>query len=383
MFGTDVAFIVSGLSDVKTFSKKFDTNQVNSEFKHLIINSSEDIRIIVIRICEKLEGITSVESLSEDEQMNAANKILNIYAPIAEYLNLGIIQRLLEDNAFKIVNHQEYNLVHEKISKIEKNAKNTLLKFEQSLQRILNEYNFEFVQFSGRVKGVYSSYKKLKRKNISLNDIEELKDFFAYRLLVDSIEQCYILLGLIHAGFSFSQKDFDDYISVPKENGYQSIHTVVEFEDIFIEVQIRTKAMHEHNEYGPASHIAYKSGKKKGDDYSWTKEISMLEKEKKDYKINIFKNSIFVFTPKGLVLRLPKSSTVLDFAFKIHTSLGLRYKGALVNDKMVAINHALETGDVVKIISDKNPNATIDWLKKCESNETKRRIRRYLKHKLE
>lgn len=383
MFGTDVAFIVSGLSDVRSFSKKFDSKQTNSEFKHLIMNSSEDIRIIIIRICEKLEGILSIDNLTQEDQTNAAKKILNIYAPLAEYLNLGIIQRLLEDSAFKIVNSNEYHQIFHTISKIEVKTKSTLTKFEARLSKMLNEYSFTSVSYSGRIKGIYSAYKKLKRKNIPLDNLEELKDFFAYRVIVESVEQCYILLGLIHSAFSFSQDDFDDYISVPKENGYQSIHTVVEFEDIFIEIQIRTKQMHEHNEYGAASHIAYKAGNKKGEDFSWAKDISVNERKERDYKVNVFKNSVFVFTPKGLVLRLQKNSTVLDFAFKIHTGLGIRYRGALVNDKMVSIDHVLETGDVVKVINDKHPNATSDWIKKCESSETKRRIRRYLKHKLE
>lgn len=375
-FGTDVAFIVAGMSDVREFSKKYDPNEQNAEFKHLIMSATEDIRVIVIRLCEKVEGILTTDSFDEKIEKDIALRVLNIYAPIAEYLNLGSIKKILEDRAFKILQPKEYEEIQRTTSQLFLELEHPLEEFETDVLAMLKEYNVTVENFNGRKKGLYSAYKKATRKN---QDYAELKDFFAYRIIVDTVEQCYTVLGLIHSRFSFNQDEFDDYISVPKENGYQSIHTVIDFHDISIEIQIRTKAMHEYNEYGPASHIAYKMNDKDNKDFSWTKDIDVKEKKERDYKINVFQNSIFVFTPKGLVVRLPNNATPLDFAFRIHTDIGIRYRGALVNEKMVPMNHILETGDIIEIQMTKDPNVRRDWLKNCVSQETKRRIRRHLR----
>jgi guanosine-3',5'-bis(diphosphate) 3'-pyrophosphohydrolase len=212
-----------------------------------------------------------------------------------------------------------------------------------------------------------------------------LKDVYAFRVITESIEQCYIALGLLHSNYKETDTYFRDYISNPKDNGYKSIHTVLNYHGSDLEVQIRTKEMHEFNEFGPASHIAYKlmGAKDATDAYTWTKDLVLWKKKdklsKEDFKVQAFTNSIFVFTPKGLVIQLPEGSTPLDFAFRIHTNMGYYYRGALVNERMVSMSHQLHTGDVVDILLSKTRTVTSDWLKNCVSKTAQSRIRRFLR----
>jgi guanosine-3',5'-bis(diphosphate) 3'-pyrophosphohydrolase len=207
---------------------------------------------------------------------------------------------------------------------------------------------------------------------------------FASRIIVDTVEQCYIVLGLLNSVFDTLQDEFDDYIAKPRANGYKSVHTLVLYKGTIFEAQIRTHEMHEYNEYGAASHIAYKlrsAGKKTGDQsYTWTKDLVKWKEntDKENFKIKAFADSIFVFTPKGMVVRLDKGSKPLDFAFRIHTTLGYRYMGARINGKMVNMNYELQTGDTIEIITGSKDNVTLDWLKCATMTETKSRIRRRL-----
>ncbi|BCX13961.1 MAG: hypothetical protein KatS3mg085_493 [Candidatus Dojkabacteria bacterium] len=389
LFGTEVAYIVSGLTDIRKISKKYSKENDNEEFKNFIFNTSEDLRIIIIRLCEKLHNIMTINSLPAETQQIAAEKILNIYAPIAQYLGLGFLQRNLEDSAFKITKPDYYDFIEKSVDNLYKSQEFSIENFEKDMMSLLEQYQINPIAFYGREKGIYSIYRKIKSKYLqgkSLFDYKftELKDVFAFRIILSTVEQCYIALGVLHSKFPYSKEDFRDYISNPKENGYKSIHTVLEYNETLIEIQIRTQEMHEFNEYGPASHIAYKLKKSKGEEFTWTKDLaSWKEKDnvsKEDFKIKVFKESIFVFTPKGLVIKLPQGATPLDFAFRIHTNIGLCYRGALVNGKMVPMDYKLNTGDVVEIKITKNLNVTRDWLKNCVSPETKRRIRRALRN---
>jgi GTP pyrophosphokinase len=388
-FGTDVAYIVSGLTDIRKISKKYSKENNSEDFKNFIFNSSEDLRIIIIRLCEKLHNIMTVEYLPKKKQLQASEKILNVYAPIAQYLGLGFLQRHLEDYAFKTKDPLSYIYIQDNVKKLYKSQEFSIDKFEKEILALLNSYNIKPQSFYGRKKGIYSIFRKVKSKYLQGKSLfnykfTDLKDVFAFRVILNTIEECYIALGIIHSKYPYSREDFRDYISNPKENGYKSIHTVLEYGETLIEIQIRTKKMHEFNEYGPASHIAYKLQQQKGSDFSWTKDLIIWKKKKnlskEDFKIKVFKESVFVFTPKGLVIKLPKGATPIDFAFRIHTNIGLCYQGALVNGKMVSKDYKLQTGDVVEIKTTKNFNVTNDWLNYCISPETKRRIRRALKN---
>lgn len=392
-FGTEVAFIVDGLTNIQKITKTVNNKDIDSDnLKHLIFNATEDIRILIIRIAEKLHNLyMSNQGIPEEIRYNSALKAMNIYAPLAEYLGLGYFQRSLEDLSFKIVSPDECAVIETTIDLHFRESQTIIDKFIEELKKLLDSYNLNYINISSRRKGIYSTYKKAKRKygtpgkKITVEDVMKLRDIHAARIILDSVEDCYLVLGLVHSKWEYEKDEFDDYISRPKPSGYRSLQTAIKFMDTFFEVQIRTKEMHEYNEFGPASHIAYKlrgNNINAGQSFTWTKDLvkwkDSKDLNKDDFKIKAFAKSIFVFTPKGLVIRLDEDSSPIDFAFRIHTDIGYRYIGARVNGKMVAMNHKLQTGDVVEIITGKNKNATLDWLKFAKMNETKSRIKKYL-----
>jgi guanosine-3',5'-bis(diphosphate) 3'-pyrophosphohydrolase len=392
-FGTEVAFIVNGLTQIRDFSKKVsDEKQDIENFKNLIFNAAEDIRIVIIRLCEKLNNLQTIEIIDYEMQKKAAIKGLNIYGPLAEYLGLGLIQRSIEDISFKIVFPDEYKIITESLDAIYKDSQNALNDLEKYIPELLVKYNFKPETINSRRKGNYSIYKKLKKKSeigvkfVTFENILKLHDIFAVRIIVNTIEECYMVLGLIHSKWEYIQEEYNDYIAKPKDNGYRSLQTNIVFENKIIEIQIRTMEMHEYNEFGPASHIAYKiqGSKNASNSLTWTKELIKWKTNdqlsKDDFKVKAFSQSIFVFTPKGLVVSLPKDASPIDFAFRIHTSIGYHYAGALVNGKMVSMDHKLQTGDVVEIHTNKNVNANQGWMKFARANSTKARIRRIMKH---
>lgn len=387
-FGTDVAFIVDGLSTMRKFSQQ--TSEARSEvadLKTLIFNATEDIRVVLIRIAEKVHNIQDVSALSVEQKNESANKALKIYAPLAEYLGLGVFQRELEDKAFEILDPANYQFISSHIESFLTQQQDVTDSFEKEFSELLRKYNVSDFTFQIRKKGVYSAFKKLKRKylkpgetQITTESFNRLLDIFASRVIVNTIEDCYIVLSVIQSNYETLQEEFADYIANPKENGYKSIHNIIKYKGITLEVQIKTKEMHEFNEFGPASHISYKMGKTKGNtSVTWTKDLVKWQDSgvsKEDFKIKAFAESIFVFTPKFLVIRLDKGSTPIDFAFRIHTDVGYKYAGAKVNGKMVSMDHVLQTGDIVEIITISKENVTMDWLKFAKMNETKSRIRR-------
>ncbi len=390
-FGTEIAFIVEGLSKMRDYSKKFDKNEKQEEFTNLIFNSSEDIRIIIIRLAEKLHNIVTIDLVDDKVRQNAARKALYIYAPLAEYLGLGVIQRLLEDYSFKVIHPKEYDEIEKSKEAFFKSKQNVINEFEEEIRELLSEYNINKYEIYSREKGTFSAYKKLKNKykyiekGESVSDAikNHLKDIYAARIIVNDIESCYIVLGLIQANFDTLQEEFTDYIAHPKDNGYKSIHVLFKFQDIVLEVQIRTYEMHEHAEFGPASHIAYKLQNKNSSSMTWTKDlVGWKEKtslKKEDFKLKAFQNSIFCFTPKGMVISLPKDASPIDFAYRVHTDVGDRYNGALVNNKMVSMDHKLQTGDIVEIKTKKDINVRRDWLNHAKSTSTRARIRRRIR----
>ena len=393
LFGTDVAYLIEGLTKIKSLSKSYNPTHSGEEFTNLIFNASDDLRIILVRLADKLHNILTIKNIDIDTQKISAGKIKNIYAPLSEYMGLGSMQRILDDSAFKIEQPEMHNIVQTKILSLSKKEQNVINNFLKSIEGLLKKYSLRNFEIDARQKGVYSSFKKIFKKYIKdgkLTDevFAELKDVFAFRVIVSNIEDCYKTLGAIHSEYEYSTSDFKDYISLPKENGYKSLHTVIFFEGNPVEVQIRTKEMHEFNEFGPACHIAYKlqGSKNSGTAFTWTKKLmgwkdtNLNELTKEDFKIGLFKESVFVFTPKGLVIRMKKGTTALDFAFRIHSELGTHYRGALVNKKMVKMDYQLKTGDVVEILKDSKVNVTYDWINIAKSNRTKDKIRKVLQN---
>lgn len=393
LFGTEIAFIIQGLSGVKDLSKtaKSATIQREEKLLNLLISGADDIRIIVIWIAEKVHNILTLNNLTPEARINSAQKAQNVYAPLAEYAGLSAFQKILEDESFKTLKPDLYNQIEKKREDFLKNSMNITNEFEIEINNLLKEFNITNFQVSSRIKSVYSIYKKLKnRYNFKTEEgnLDEsflrLKDIFAARILVEDIKTCYAILGLLQSNFELIQDEFSDYIAQPKDNGYRSIHTIIIYKGLFLEIQIRTFEMHDYNEFGAASHIAYKLQNTK-QTFTWTKDLlnwKDTEEEKKEkYKLKIFKESIFCFTPKGMVISLPQGATPLDFAFRVHTNIGERYVGAKVNGKMEKMSHELSNGDVVEIITGKNSNVSLDWVRFCKSPTTKAKIKKLFGNK--
>ncbi|MCA9379447.1 bifunctional (p)ppGpp synthetase/guanosine-3',5'-bis(diphosphate) 3'-pyrophosphohydrolase, partial [Candidatus Dojkabacteria bacterium] len=281
-FGTEVAFIIDGLTNVKYQSEAFDThNEDPANFRHLIMNSVDDIRVLLVRLANKLHNVQSLDVLKPDRKQSQANKILLIYAPLCEYLGLGQFQSIFETLAFKALKPEEYKLISDHIAKLGKDLRIEIDALAKQLSDFGNKYNLQVHDISSRTKNVYSTYRKLKRKclqpgeQITEEHLAKIKDLLGIRVIVETVEQCYVLLGLIHENWKHLPEEFDDYISKPKISGYKSIHTVINFGETPVEIQIRTSEMHEYNEFGPASHIAYKlqSQNNQKADHTWTKDL--------------------------------------------------------------------------------------------------------------
>ncbi len=390
-FGTEVAFIVDGLSQIKEHSESFELhNEDPDNFRKLMIASSEDIRILIIRLANKLYNSFSLDILPIETQKNQAYKLKLVYAPLCEYLGLGHFQSIFENTALKILNPTEYNFIKSYTDKIYLESQSIFKKVEDEILNLLSKYNVKPVSISYRTKNYSSTYNKIKKKYMNegetLNEthIKKLKDLLGIRVILNTEAECYLVLGLIHGKWDYFPEEFDDYIIKPKASGYKSIHTVVDIDGFVAEIQIRTAEMHEYNEFGPASHIAYKlQMNSKKESFTWTKELvdwkNNSDEATKSYKIKAFSESVFVFTPKGKVVILEKGSTPLDFAYAVHTQIGDRCNGAYINKKIVTLDHVLQTGDVCEVITTKHKNTNRGWLAKCKMAETKSRIRRTLR----
>ena len=381
LFGIEVAFIVDALTIVTDIydiavNNVTDSNMESEVFlsRKIILKASEDIRVIMIKLCDKMHNLLTQ---SDEKKASSARRVKMIWEPLAEYVGLYKFKRKFQDEVFRILDPINYKNAREAISIYVDKNKNIFKDFLESLQHIIDESRIEHYQKDARIKTVHSFYEKLKRKqkNLDFSKLDKTRDIFACRVLVESIQDCYLLLGLIHGKYEYFQEEYDDYIVRPKANGYRSIQTMISFGDIFIEVQIKTFTMHEFNEYGPASHITYKNKAIKGSDVVWMKEMSNIDMNK-DTKINVFAKSVFVFTPKGKIIRLDEGSNPLDFAYHVHTSIGNRFLGAKVNGKIVEKEYKLKTGEVCEILTGKVDHPKADWIKQVKMSHSRSQIRR-------
>jgi len=377
-FGDEIALLVSGLTEVKKKTSGIEVHQTNVEvFRRFLFSSVNDVRVLIIRLADKLHNGMTIESLSKDRQIKYAKRVFGIYAPIAEYVGLHYFKKRLDDIAFKILYPKEAEQLEKLLTEQEKDEIKALTLIKTEIEKMLKINNINQVEIVGRIKSLYSTYVKLKKKGEG-----NVKDRVGIRVLTDSVANCYNILGLLHARYEYLPNEFDDYISSPKPNGYRSIQTTLNWKDkTTVEVQIRTFEMQEFNEFGPASHIAYKFGKESshGVGMEWVKDLVKWQKNDKNinnYQIKVLNNFIYVFTPKGDTIQLPKDCTALDFAYRIHTELGDHCVGAKVNQKMVKISQKLKTGDVVEILSNKKVNVNKNWLDVVTTRWAKEHVRR-------
>ena len=377
-FGDEVALLVEGLTDVKRKTQGIEVHKTNIEvFRKFLFSSVNDVRVLIIRLVDKLHNGLTIDSLPEDRQIKYAKRIFGIYGPVAEYVGLHYFKRLLEDIAFKILypnEAAELELILKDQSEYEESVLNEVTKEVESMLKINNLHNCEI---QGRVKGLYSSFIKIKHKGL-----DKLKDGVGLRIITQNVANCYTILGLLHSRFEYIPEAFDDYISNPKPNGYRSIQTTLNWENkLTVEVQIRTKEMHEFNEFGPASHIAYKLSKDADGamGFEWVRDLIKWQKSDKNiknYTIKVLEKYIYVFTPKGDTIQLPAGSTALDFAYRLHTQIGDCCTGVKINQKMEKIDTFLQTGDYIEILTSKKANVNKNWLHFVTTAAAKEHIRK-------
>lgn len=387
-FGPVVAELVDGLTKLVNIPFADKEEQSVENLRKMLLAMSRDIRVIFIKLCDRLHNMRTLDAKPEHKRRITALETMNVYAPLAHRLGMQRIKHELENLSLSYLDPIGYNEVYNDIERKYGINRNFLEKARGQIADKLTEYNIHF-QLEGRVKSVYSIYKKMYNQNKSF---DEIYDFYALRIIVDTELECYTALGIIHDMFRSMPGRFKDYISTPKPNLYRSLHTTVIGRDgIPFEVQIRTWDMHHVAEYGIAAHWKYKSGEESGGDIDkkleWVANLVETEEDTHDpdefmraLKIDIFQDETFVFTPKGDVIALPQGSTVIDFAYNIHSQVGNKMIGGKINGMIVPIDRVLQNGEIVEIItSGQSRGPSRDWLKIVKTSEAKNKIRQWFK----
>ena len=394
-FGTDIAEIVDGVTKLNSLKFASLEQKQAENHQHMLLAMAKDIRVIVVKLADRLHNIRTLGALAGEKQVRIAKETLEIYAPLAHKLGMFRIKAELEDTALKYVNPQMYQKIASQIKSDQSVRMQNIDHTIDDIKKELSGYKFNSLQIKGRIKNIYSIYKKMVNQNKAFEDIY---DVLAIRVIVGTIGECYQVLGLIHAKYTPVPKRFKDYIAVPKPNMYQSLHTTVISNDGFtFEVQIRTEEMDKVAEYGIAAHWAYKENV----EYSKEKEqfeiaqklkwygdlLKFSEEEKpseaKDYvdtiKEDILNTNVYVYTPTGEVIDLPRGSTPLDFAYKIHTNIGNTTVGAIVNNHIVPLDYELQIGDIISIKTNKNSfGPSENWLRIAKTTHAKHKIKNFL-----
>ena len=384
-FGKDISMLVKGITKINKLNLFTDSeNQINY-YKKIIIGLTEDVRIIIIKLAERTQNMRTLYVLSEESRKAKAKETIEILVPIAHRLGLSKIKSELEVNSLKYYKPNAFVSVEELLNNTEEERNNAVKEMQRKISELLIENNIKF-EIKGRAKSIYSIYNKLQKGK----KFSEIYDIYALRVIVDTESECYQVLGIIHSKFKPKQNRFKDYIANPKTNMYQSLHTTVFGHDgKLYEVQIRTHDMDEVAERGIASHWSYKEkGKKLQNSMEQKLQLFRNIMELNDDKVspedfvNQVKNellgdNIYVYTPKGDVFELPKGSTPIDFAYKVHTKVGDTMVGALVNDMIVPLSSELKDGDIVKINTNKTSSPSKEWLNYAKTSQAKNKIKAF------
>ena len=390
-FGKEVADLVEGVTKISQLENKAIENSRAENFRKLILATSKDIRVLLVKIADRLHNMRTINSLnSKEKRLRIAKETMEIYAPLSDRMGMNRIRDELEDLSFSVLNQKARDLIIERLKLIKNNREDNFNIISNELILLLKSKGVS-AKIAGREKTPFSIWRKIQNKKISL---EQLTDIVGFRILVNSIEDCYKTLGIFHSQYSTIPGKFKDYISTPKINKYKSIHTsLIGPMKQRIEVQIRTNEMHEFAERGIASHWKYKSSEKFSDlswhEYDWLRDLVEIieagnspEHYYEFTKLQMFQDNVFCFTPKGAVIKLPKDATPIDFAYAVHTKVGDKAIACYINGRESPLQSKLKNGDMVQIEISKKISPSLHWLSSSKTGKARAAIKRYWQDKL-
>ncbi|KRO74709.1 MAG: GTP pyrophosphokinase [Pelagibacteraceae bacterium BACL5 MAG-120813-bin20] len=385
-FGEEVADLVDGVTKISVFENTALSNSKAENFRKLILATSKDIRVLLVKLADRLHNMRTIQGISkEDKRKRISQETMEIYAPLADRMGMHRIRDELEDLSFAVLNNEARELINKRLDEIKENKKDLFESLSFELSEILNENHIN-AEIYGREKTPFSIWRKLQKKRVSL---EQITDIIGFRIILNNVDECYKTLGIFHKKWNCIPGKFKDYISSPKINGYKSIHTsVIGSNKKAIEIQIRTTEMHDFAERGIASHWQYKSSEKFNSlswkEYDWLKDlVEIIEKNENpehsyEYtKLQMFQENVFCFTPKGSVIKLPKNATPIDFAYAVHTKVGNTAIGCEINGNKSELQSILRNGDTVNIITSKNQSPSLHWIPITKTGKARAAIRRY------
>ncbi len=389
-FGAEVAQLVDGVTKLSKFSTHSHEQQQAENIRKMLLAMAQDIRVVLIKLADRLHNMRTLYGLPSEKQQRIARQTMEIYAPLAERLGIWQMKWELEDLAFKALEPERFRELAKLLDTRRKGRESYIDRAIAELTPKLKAAGIE-ADLQGRPKHIYSIWKKMERKGAEFG---EIYDVYAIRILVDEVRDCYAALGIVHSLWRPIPGQFDDYIAVPKNNLYQSLHTaVIALDGKPLEIQIRTQAMHQVSEVGIAAHWRYKEGTKSDREYDaklawlrqlldWQRDVSDATEFVEGIKLDIFQDQVFVFTPKGDIKDLPAGATPLDFAYRIHTDVGHRTIGSKVNNRLVPLDYRLKNGDIVEIVTTKGEHGpSRDWMKIVKTSHAREKIRQWFKRK--
>ena len=398
-FNKEIAFFVEGVSNLGEIHYRGLDVRVKS-LQKLFVATSKDLRVMIIKLMDRLHNMRTLEFVPEEKRLRIAKETQRVYAPLADRLGMGAIKTELDELAFKYINYETYTALRKKMDEAVGSV--SIENIEKKVGSALASQGIVNVSISSRIKSVYSTHMKMQYKKYSF---EQVRDLVALRVIVDDTPTAYNALGIIHAQWKPIPGTMKDYISLPKPNGYQALHTRIIIDRHILEIHILTYAMHQQAQFGVAAHFNYKevrsgiagielrwfdkllSPQRTKHDMPWLRRASAIHTDGdtdissfvEDAQADFLQERMFIFTPEGEVVDLPVKSTIIDFAFAIHTDIGLRAESAFVNGRHTSLKHELENGDVVRVITGKKPHVTKKWLERVKTAEARSRIRQFIK----
>ncbi len=385
-FGDEVADLVDGVTKISALENNASSNSKAENFRKLILATSKDIRVLLVKIADRLHNMRTIKAISKEEKRKRiSQETMEIYAPLADRMGMHRIRDELEDLSFEILNNEARSLIQKRLDEIKLDKKDIFESLSYEISKLL-DLNKISSKIYGREKTPFSIWRKVQKKRVSL---EQITDIIGFRIILNNVDDCYKTLGIIHKEYNCIPGKFKDYISSAKINGYKSIHTsVIGSNRKPIEIQIRTKDMHDFAERGIASHWQYKSSEKFNSltwkEYDWLKDlVEIIEKNENpehsyEYtKLQMFQENVFCFTPKGSVIKLPKDATAIDFAYAVHTKIGDTAIGCEINGNKSELQSILRNGDRIKIITSKKQSPSLHWIPTTKTGKARAAIRRY------